>query len=63
MFNLRDIILSSLLNGFAPFLLLVKDENDIIFGMCSFNYIYRIPYFQPQHTHTKKSSHGLFVIN
>ena len=40
MFNLQDNILSSLLNGIAPFLLLVKDENDIIFGMCSFNYIY-----------------------
>ena len=40
MFNLQDNILPSLLNGIAPFLLLVKDDKDIIFGMCSFNYIY-----------------------
>ena len=40
MFNLQDNILPSLLNGIAPFLLLVKDDKDIIFGICSFNYIY-----------------------
>ena len=40
MFNLQNDILPSLLNGIAPFLLLVKDENDNIYGLCSFNYIY-----------------------
>ena len=40
MFNLQNNIAISLLNGIAPFLLLVKDENDKIYGICSFNYIY-----------------------
>ena len=40
MFNLQNNILSPLLNGIAPFLLLVKDENDNIYGVCAFNYIY-----------------------
>ena len=40
MFNLQNNILPPLLNGIAPFLLLVKDENDIIYGICAFNYIY-----------------------
>ena len=40
MFNLQNNILSPLLTGIAPFLLLVKDENDNIYGVCAFNYIY-----------------------
>ena len=40
MFNLNNNIISSLLNGIAPFLLLVKDENENIYGVCAFNYIY-----------------------
>ena len=40
MFNLNNNIISSLLNGIAPFLLLVKDENENINGICAFNFIY-----------------------
>ena len=40
MFNLNNNIISSLLTGIAPFLLLVKDENENLYGLCAFNYIY-----------------------
>ena len=50
MFNLQNNLLSSMLNGIAPFILIVQenfnknnDDNKIekIFGICAFNYIYQ----------------------